>query len=380
MSKENIIEARINLKNAEHNFREIERITKGSSIMAVVKADAYGHGAVELSRLYESLGSKILAVARLEEALEIRNGGVSVPILILGYTDKSLVNILLENNLSQTVFSCDYAEELSREAEKYGKKLPVHIKLDTGMTRLGVYAHRSCCTQAVDEISKICSLGGISPDGIFTHFAEAEVSDSAFTDEQFESFSHILSELSHRGISFKFCHCANSAGVLNYKKSHLEYVRPGLALYGHNPGVENLKGIDLRPVMTLSSVVIEVRDIRAGDTISYNRHFKASRDMRVAVVAAGYADGIPRLISNRTSFLIHGRRAPILGNVCMDLIVVDVTDIPETVRGDEVVIFGSQEDAYLPIEELAEAAGTISYELLTSVSKRVVRTYTQRDA
>ncbi len=380
MSENKGIQAQIDLKNAEHNFREIQRITNGADIIAVVKANAYGHGACELSRLYESLGAKVLAVARFEEALEIRGSGVTLPILIFGYTSPALVPSLIENNFSQTVFSRSYAEALSEEAEKCGKKLSVHIKLDTGMTRMGIYAHQKCFMQAADEVYKICLLGGLSPDGIFTHFAESEVSDSAFTDEQFESFSETVSELSRRGISFKFCHCANSAGVLNYKKTHLRCVRPGLALYGLNPGVRNLEDVDLRPVMTLSTVIADVRDIRAGDTVSYNRHFTAPRDMRIAVIAAGYADGVPRALSNRASFLIHGRRAQILGNVCMDLIVLDVTNIPEASRGDEVIIFGTQGGELLPVEELSDLAGTITYEILTSVAKRVVRTYTQRDA
>ena len=374
------IEARINLKNAEHNFREIERYCGGASVIAVIKADAYGHGATELAKLYTRLGAKMLAVACLDEALELRKSGITLPILILGYTPPEYVPLLLKNDISQAVFSGKYATLLSDAASNCKKKLSVHIKLDTGMTRLGIYAHRGHFMQAADEAENICTLQGVAADGIFTHFAEAEISDKAFTDEQFESFSQTVSELSERGISFKFCHCANSAGVLNYKKSHMSCVRPGLALYGLNPGVKCADGIELRPVMTLAALVADVREVRKGDSVSYNRHFIAPRDMRIAIVSAGYADGVPRCLSGRASFLIGGRRAPIIGNICMDLTVLDISDIPNVSQGDEAVIFGTQGDAKLSVDELASLSGTISYELLTSVSKRVVRTYTHFDA
>ncbi len=373
------IKAVINLANAEHNFREIQRFCNGADIIAVVKADAYGHGAKTLGALYEKLGAKILAVACLNEAIELRQSGITCPIMILGYTPPESVPFLIENDIIQTVFSLSYAEELSRAAAPCKKNLTVHIKTDTGMTRLGVYAHRGFYTNAADEIQKIFSLKNLSVEGIFTHFAEADSDDKHFTDEQFESFSQTVSELSRRGIAFKFCHCANSAGVVNYKKAHLGCVRPGLALYGLFPGEHN-EDIDLRPVMSLISTVADVRDIRKGDTISYGRNFTAPRDMRIAIVSAGYADGVPRSLSGRASFLINGQRVPVLGNICMDLFIADASALPLVSRGDEVVIFGEQGELSISADEIASLAGTISYEILTSVSRRVTRTYIRSNA
>lgn len=371
----NRTEATVNLANLAHNFNEIKRHTGGAQIIAVVKADAYGHGSVEVARLFERLGAAILAVACLDEALELRTSGISAPIMILGATPTHFVPILSKHNIIQSVYSADYAKELATAASALGRTVMVHIKLDTGMSRFGLYAHKDSLENAAEEALCIANLDGLRVEGIFTHFAEAENSDTAFTDEQFENFLAVCEILKKNGKTFKFCHCANSAAVVNYKRAHLSCVRPGLLLYGYSPLGEDTAGLDLRPALTFRSLVADVREIRKGDSISYNRTFVAEHDMTIAVVCCGYADGISRALSNRGAFLINGHRAPILGNVCMDLTIVDVSGIPDINPFDEAVIFGEQNGAVISPNELASLAGTITYELLTSISKRVPRTY-----
>lgn len=373
----NRIEAHVDLTQIEKNFREIERFTGNAKIIAVIKADAYGHGACELGHLYERLGAVILAVACIDEALVLRESGITAPIMILGYTPPCFSSLLIKNEIIQAVYSLDYASELSDEAKKCGLPIKTHIKIDSGMSRFGIYSHRGFSEAAADEAEKIVSLPFLESDGIFTHFAEAESDDPSFTDEQFESFVKTVEILKSRGISFNFCHCANSAAVVNYKRAHLDCVRPGILLYGYSPTGENPEGLNIAPAMTITATVADVHDIKKGDSVSYNRRFVAEHDMRVAVVGGGYADGIPRALSNRAEFLIGGKRARILGNVCMDLTILDVTDIPNVKRGDSVVIFGSQDGETISPDELAGYAGTITYELLTSVSKRVPRTYSR---
>ncbi|MBR3847962.1 MAG: alanine racemase [Oscillospiraceae bacterium] len=371
----NRTEATVSLANLAHNFNEIKRHTGDADIIAVVKADAYGHGSVEVARLFEKLGAAILAVACLDEALELRTSGISAPIMILGATPVHFVPILSKHSIIQSVHSFDYAKELAGAASALGEAVAVHIKLDTGMSRFGLYAHKASLEHAAEEALAISNLDGLRADGIFTHFAEAENPDTSFTDEQFENFIAVCDILKSHGKTFKFCHCANSAAVVNYKRAHLSCVRPGLLLYGYYPSSENTVALDLRPALTLKSIIADIRDIKKGDSISYNRTFIAEHDMKVAVVCCGYADGISRALSNRGAFLINGHRAPIVGNVCMDLTVVDVSDIPDIKPFDEVVIFGEQNGSALSPNELASLSGTITYELLTSISKRVPRTY-----
>ena len=371
----NRTEARIDLARLSHNFKEIKKYTGDANIIAVVKADGYGHGGSVVAGLFEKLGASILAVACLDEALELRTNGITAPVMILGATPVHFASLLAKHNIIQSVHSLAYAEELSRAAIALRKTITVHIKLDTGMSRFGLYAHSKNTEAAADEALEISNLDGLLTEGIFTHFAEAENSDTSCTDEQFESFMSVVDILKSRGKTFKFCLCANSAAVVNYKRAHLDCVRPGLLLYGYSPTDKPIKGLDLKPALTFKSLVADVRHIQKGDSVSYNRRFIAERDMRIAVVCCGYADGISRALSNRGFFLINGHRAPIIGNVCMDLTLVDVSDIPDVNPFDEAVIFGEQGEGNISPCELAALSGTISYELLTSITKRVPRTY-----
>ena len=367
--------AEINLGNIEHNFREIKRITDGAGIIAVIKADGYGHGAVPLAKLYEKLGATLFAVACINEAIELRDAGISLPILILGPTDPQHAELLVKHSLTQSVCTLAYARALSDEAEKFSAKIKVHIKLDTGMTRLGLYSHPGFSETAADDAEKIAKLPALHAEGIFTHFCESEAEDKAYTDAQFDAFTATVEELKSRGVTFNFCHCANSGAVVNYKRGHLNCVRPGLILYGISPTGKKIEGVDLRPAMTFRSMVADVRYIKKGDFVSYNRTYQAERDMKIAVISCGYADGLHRSLSRLGEFKIHGKRAKILGNICMDLTVVDVTDIPDVKQFDPVIIYDSE-----LIYDQARLAGTITYELMTSVSKRVPRTYISADA
>lgn len=368
-------EAVINLSDIEHNFREIKKFTGNKKIICVIKSDAYGHGAVTLGKLYEKLGADILAVACMDEALQLRTAGICTPVMILGVTSPEFAGTLSDNNIIQAVPSLEYARTLNNILCKENKRLSVHIKLDTGMTRLGVYAHKEYIETAADEAEKICNLEYLSSDGIFTHFSEAEASDTAFTEEQLDCFLNVVSLLEKRGKTFEFCHCANSAGVVNYNRAHLSCIRPGLILYGLSPTEKPIPGLDLRPAMTFRSRIADIRSIKKGDAISYNRRFTAPRDMKIAVVSCGYGDGLHRALSGKSCCLIKGKRAPLLGNICMDLCLADVSEIPDAAPFDEVILFGEQNGEYISPDELAHLCGTISYELLTSISKRVVRTY-----
>ncbi|HIR84550.1 MAG TPA: alanine racemase [Candidatus Galloscillospira excrementavium] len=365
--------ADIDLGALEHNYRALRApLPRGCRFLGVVKADAYGHGAVPVARKLKELGAEYLAVACVSEAAELRAAGVGGPILILGATPPEQAARLLELDLTQNVPDLETGRALSAAARAAGKKLKVHVKVDTGMGRLGFLAGGGDLGGAVEEIAALCALPGLEAEGIFTHFADADGSEE-YTMGQFTRFLDVLRGLEERGVTFQIRHCAASAAVLNYPCTYLDMVRPGIALYGHYPapGCEGLDGPGLRPVMAFRARVAAVRSLPAGSCISYGRTHTLTRDSRLAVLGVGYADGLPRLLSNRGEVLLRGRRCPIVGRVCMDLCMVDVTDVPEAAVGDTATLWGPE----LPIEEKADAVGTIQYELLCGVSRRVSRIY-----
>ena len=346
--------AQIDLNAAKHNYEEIVRAA-GKPAIAVIKANAYGHGVIPLARLYESMGAPILAVACLDEAIELREAGIAAPILILGVTPENGMHKLSNYRIIQTVPSVAYARLLHAHAPN----VPVHIKVETGMGRLGV--------REAEEVRDIAAL--LSAEGIFTHFSSADSADLSYTEQQMERFLHIIAQAERYGVSFKYCHCANSAAVLHYRKAcALDLVRPGILLYGlyTDPRHEDL---DLRPVMSLFSRVCDVRTIRAGESISYGRTFTAPADMRVAVLPIGYADGLRRSLSNLYEVLLCGKRVPIIGRICMDMCMVDARAVPNVQIGDVAEVFG----AHVSVDEMAEQLDTISYELCTGITKRVPR-------
>ena len=366
--------AEINLNNLEHNYRALRAmLPHGCRFLGVIKANAYGHGAIQVARRLEALGAEYLATACLREAMELRDaGGVRTPILILGHTPIEFARRLIEYRLTQTVFDLEAAQALSQAAVRAGQTLKIHIKADTGMSRLGFLCDEAHLDEAVEEIAAACALPGLEPEGIFTHFADSDGSEE-YTMLQFTRFLDLLEKLRGRGITFPIRHCANSGAVLNFPCTHLDMVRPGIALYGHYPApsCEGLDGPGLRPVMSVKSRIASVKWVPAGTPVSYGRTHTLTRDTRLAVLPVGYADGLFRRCSDQLSMRIGEQWAPLVGRVCMDMCMLDVTDLPQVGRGDVVTVFG--EDA--PIETAADLAGTVQYELLCAVSPRVPREY-----
>ncbi len=367
--------AKINLSNLEHNYLALrELLPDGCRFMGVVKADAYGHGAVPVARRLEELGADYFGVACLDEAIELRRAGIRTPILILGHTPPEYAADLLRYDITQTVFDPETAAALSETAAASGERLKIHIKADTGMSRFGILCDEESMDRSVHLIAGISMLPGLNPEGIFTHFSAADT-DEEYTMLQLTRFLTALDKLHELGVTFQIRHCASSAAVLNYPCAHLDMVRPGIALYGHYPaeGMEPL--CRLIPVMELKTRIAAVRDLPKGTSVSYGRTHVLNRDSRLAVLPVGYADGFLRLFSDRLEVLVHGRRARLVGRVCMDLCMVDVTDIPGTACGDVATVYGADGVSFQPVEEGARLAGTISYELLCAVSQRIPRIY-----
>lgn len=363
----------ISLSNLEHNYRALRAMLPTECrFLGIVKANAYGNGAIPVARKLEELGAEYLAVACVDEAADLRQAGVKTPILILGSTPADYADELLELDLTQTVFDLETGRALSEAALRAGKTLKIHVKLDTGMSRLGFLCDEEHMDCSVAQVAELCALPGLEHEGVFTHFSDSDGCEE-YTMLQLTRFMDALGKLKDRDVAFRIRHCANSGAVLKYPCTHLDMVRPGVALYGHypDPACEGLDGPGLLPVMELKSRISTVRSLPAGTVVSYGRTFTLKRDSSLAVLPVGYADGLHRVCSNQMDVLVHGRRAPIVGRVCMDMCMADVTDIPDVKAGDVATVYGSD----LPIEEAANAAGTIQYELLCAISERVPRVY-----
>lgn len=372
--------AEVSLDNLEHNYRAIKNhIPEGCRFLGVMKADAYGHGAVPLSHALCELGAEYLAVSNLEEAIQLRRGGVRAPMLILGYTPASFADTMVFMDITQEVHSLEYAKELDTALAGTNYILNVHLKLDTGMTRIGFFAYDH--ERTLPELLEVCGLPHLHVEGVFTHFCVADSKapeDEAFTRTQYARFTAMLDALAAHGIRPELRHCASPGATILYPELALDMVRPGIATYGHAPS-EDAEGIlDLRPLMTVRTTVAQLREIPAGTSISYGRTYTAERDMRVAVLPIGYADGLLRGLSGKVSFRIRGRMARSVGRICMDMCMVDVSEIPGIRVGDEAALFGYDTDGtLLPCERIAQQAGTISYEILCGISKRIPRIYMQ---
>ena len=362
----------IDLDALKHNFEEIKKaVTPGTDILAVVKADAYGHGALETAKTLIDGGAAGLCLATIDEAVELRKHGITVPMMTLGFTDSSRFEDAVRYDVEQSVYSLEIAKALSDEAVKQGKTCRIHIKLDTGMGRIGFKTDGS----ETEEIVKACTMPGIEPYGVFSHFAAADTDDDEYTNQQFELFMKQIGELEQKGIHFSKRHICNSAGILRFPGMHLDMVRAGIILYGLMPPgcPKPVVDIDLKPVMNWYAKVIHVKTVPVGATISYGRHFTAERPTEVTTVGIGYADGLSRKLSNGFELVIGGKKCPIIGNICMDMCMVDTTDLETRPKvGDKVTVFGSGRSA----DELAEALGTINYEITCDVGKRVRRLYT----
>ena len=359
--------AEIDLARLDENYREIRRILPdGCRFAGLCKANSYGHGAVTTARRLEALGAEYLAVSCYEEALELRRAGIRANILILAPSPAFLAPSLVELNCEQAVGDLDFALAAAERLRGTGRRLKCHLKLETGMGRTGFYV-----PDGLGDAAQAALLPELEVTGVFTHFAVSDEPGEDFTLRQFERFKRAADELEdNTGLDLGIRHCANSGAVVNFTQTALDMVRPGLLLYGLYPGAEH-GGLRLKPVMSVKTRVAELTRHRAGDTISYGRTYTCERDMRLAVIPIGYADGLHRSLSGRFSVSVNGSRARQVGTICMDMCMVDVTELPDVRAGDIVTVFGDDPT----VDELAERAGTIAWELLCAVSPRVPRVY-----
>lgn len=359
--------AKIDLNALELNYGVVKRITQNRPVIAVVKADAYGHGAVEVSKRLSNIGADFLAVAFSEEAKELRDSGINSPIIVLFDSD---TKDILQYNLIPVIYEKRSAYFLSKEAEKYNKTIDLHVKVDTGMGRLGIpveNAHR--------DIIEIANLKNIKIEGIMSHFSEADNPASTFSIEQIERFKKLKERLSKEGLNIRNFHMANSAAILSLPDSYFDSVRPGIMLYGYTSLKRDDFESPLRPVMSLTTNIISLRRLKKDTPISYGRTFITKRESVIGVVKMGYADGFNRLLSNCAYVIVKGKRVPVVGTICMDLMMVDLTDLEKVEENEEVVIIGRQGNERIDADELASWAKTIPYEILTSLGNRAKRVY-----
>ncbi len=355
-----------------HNIEVVRGLLGGAEIMAMIKADAYAHGSTELARVFTGAGVKWLGVATAEEGQIIRESGVVCPMLIVGYTPEESVDAAIESELTQTVFSLETARMIDIHAAKQNKTADIHIKIDTGMGRLGFYDTE----EAAREILEIAKLKNVHIGGIYTHLANSDEQNDGFTRGQAERFISFTDKLKDLGLKIPLRHISNSAAVVNYPELNMDLVRAGGILYGLSPSIDDdWLRLGLKPALEWRSYVCYVKTVEAGTTIGYGRRFKAEKPMRIATIPIGYGDGYNRLLSNRGVVLINGEYAPVVGNICMDQFMVDVSHIPNVGLGDEVILIGTQGDKTISASDIAKQIGTISYEVVCAISKRVHRVY-----
>lgn len=364
--------AEINLDAIGNNIREIKsRIKAETQLLAVVKADAYGHGAEEVAKVCLYNGADQLAVATCDEGVQIRQWSIQVPVLILGNTVEGQLETVVNYNLTQAVFRYETAKLMSDIAKKLNKTALVHIKIDTGMSRIGFLP----TDESIEEIERIFALPNLKVTGIFTHFATADEKDKTFTNVQYKRFRFVTDKLEKKGYKSFIRHCANSGAILDMPNLQLDMVRAGIIIYGMYPSSEVSHPINLIPAMSLKSQISYVKYLEENVSVGYGRTYFTTRKTKVATVPIGYADGYSRAFSNRARVIVNGHYAPVIGNVCMDQMMINVSDIPDVNEGDSVIIMGSDGKNTVSAEELAAVSGTINYEIVCNVGKRVPRVY-----
>ncbi|MGI6668600.1 MAG: alanine racemase [Acetivibrionales bacterium] len=365
--------AEVDLDAIMHNYRQIKkRVGSGSEIIPVVKADAYGHGAVEVSLALMECSAPGFAVAIVEEAVQLRQAGINIPILVLGHTPEKCLEDIVKYDITQTVFTYEMAANLSKWAVSCGRKARIHIKLDTGMGRIGFFPDR----EAAECIRAINGLPNIEIAAMYTHFPSADEKDKSFTLNQIKKLADFRKALEGENIHIPRIHAANSACILDIEEGFLDFVRPGLLLYGLYPANEGAKSkLPLKPAMSLKSRIVFIKEMEAGMPISYGRRFYTSRKSRIATVPVGYADGYSRSLSPGGRVIVGESYAPIVGTICMDQFMVDITDIPGVKTGDEVILMGRKGSLGITAEDLAQIRGTINYEVVCGIGKRVPRVY-----
>jgi len=375
-----LIWAEIDLSAIAHNVKELRRLIGDQvQLMVAVKANAYGHGAEAVARTALENGADQLGVARLEEGIGLRRAGIDAPILIMGYTTAENAALIMEHGLTPTIYSLDNAKGFSEAAVAANKRITFHIKVDSGMGRLGVPCDAiqlDLSQRPVEEIAAITHLPGLDFQGLFTHFATSDHSDKTFANQQFSRFQSLAADLEAAGIKIPVKHSANSGAIIDLPETHLDMVRAGISLYGLNPSLEvDLSRIELRPALTLKARVIPLKTVPAGTRISYGGTWESPTTTTIATIPVGYGDGYSRLLSNKGQMLVKGKRAPVVGRVCMDLTMLDVGKVDGVKAGDEVVLIGRQGEEEISADELAALLGTINYEIVTQLMARVERVY-----
>lgn len=364
------VRARVDLDAIETNIEMMKRnIKDGVGMIVVIKADGYGHGGLQIARM---LADKEYvwgyAVATLDEAVVLKKGGIEKPVLVLGCIFPDQRERMLEYGIRMTVYTKEMAKEVSDLAGRLGKKAYVHIKIDTGMSRLGFMPQE----ESVQEIAGIAALPNITLEGMFTHFSKADETDKAFTNKQFQEYQWMKRALEERGVTFDYCHCSNSAGIIDLPEMNMNLVRAGISTYGLYPSDEvNKANVPLKPAMELISHVAHVKWVEKGTLVSYGGTFVTDRRTKIATVPVGYGDGYPRSLSNKGYVLIHGKKARILGRVCMDQFMVDVTEIEDVKYGDRITMIGNDGEEKLPVEILSSLSGRFNYEFVCNLGKRV---------
>ena len=363
----------VNLNNLESNFNNIKEIVPdGTNIMVVLKANAYGHGAIELAKMYKKLGADRIAVSILFEALEMRRAGITGDILLLNYSPKSQLSQIVENDITQAIYSFDDAEALSKVALAKDKIAKIHLKIDTGMGRIGFLPN----DESIKEIVRINKLPNLEIEGIFSHFAKADEKDKEYTKTQYEKFKWFVSKLEESGIYISIKHISNSASIIDFPEYNLDMVRPGIILYGYYPSGDVHKSeIDLKPALTLKGKISHIKTVAKDTGIGYGHIYSTSRESTIATIPIGYADGYSRMLSGKGFVYIKNKRVPIVGRICMDQLMIDVTDVENVKIGDEVVFFGTGNEYYPSVEEIASLLGTVNYELICMISRRIPRVY-----
>ncbi|MBU3876343.1 alanine racemase [Faecalicatena sp. AGMB00832] len=368
--------ARVDLDAIEYNMEQMKKhIGDDAQIIAVVKMDGYGHGAAPIARMFEEKDYIWgYATASLEEAISLRNSGIEKPILVLGCVFPEQYEDMLTYDIRTTIYMEETAREISKAAQKLGKTACFHIKIDTGMGRLGFLPNQ----ESIQKIAEISRLPHVNVEGVFTHFAKADETDKSYTLTQHEKFTWVKNALEEAGIYITYYHCDNSAGIIDFPDMKHNLVRAGIATYGMYPSDEvHKEAVSLRPALELISHVTFVKEVEAGESISYGGTFTAKERMKVATVPVGYGDGYSRGLSNKADVLIHGKRARILGRVCMDQFMVDVTDIPDVKFMDQVVLVGYDQNEHITVEELSAVCGRFNYEFVCCLGRRIPRVYTK---
>ncbi|MHC6181142.1 alanine racemase [Clostridium sp. JNZ X4-2] len=362
----------VNLDNLAYNIGQIKLKVGNKRLIGVVKADAYGHGAVEVSQVLLENGVERLAVAVLDEAVELRQNGIKAPVMVLGILPPTLIDDIVDYDIESIAPSYEYACQLSKTAADKGKIAKIHIALDTGMGRIGFLTN----DDSVDEIYKISQLPNIEIQSLFSHFSTADEANKTYSHEQFEKYKLIYSKLVEKDIKINMRDIANSAAIMELPDTYCDSVRPGIIIYGYYPSNEVDKNqLSIKPLMTLKANVVHVKTMEIGQYVGYGRKFKSERKSVIATLPIGYADGYSRMLFGKAKVIINGKFAPVVGNICMDQCMVDVTDVGEVNEGDEVVLIGEKDGLRFNAEDIAQILGTISYEVLCMMSKRIPRVY-----